>query len=527
MSWLIWLIPCFLMANVDQLLKEMSVEEKVGQLFIAPICPLRGPEHFADWAKLMESCHIGGAILKQADPASQIRQLNALQRTSKLPLLVVADAEWGLAMRMSQTVAFPKNMTLGAVQDLTLIEAMGREIGRQARLVGIHMNLAPVVDVNNNPKNPIIHMRSFGARPDAVATRAQAIIRGMQAGGLLTCAKHFPGHGDTGVDSHVGLPVINHLLARLESVELFPFRAVLNKTDAVMSAHLLVPALDPKWPATLSSAILTDLLRGELQFKGLILTDAMNMRAITDQFGVAPAACQAHCQAGADLLLYGTHVSEEVDRLIRDSIPASVQAIVAGYKKGEWPMERLDASVRRILQAKEDLGLFVNRLTHEEPDLHPSRALRLKRRLFEEALTWVGSGDRPVVDKKTAYLGIGNPKTDVLAPQFTQSLVYLADATPFDIPSAIEKAPHIVVALRCIQPRAIDYGISDELAAHIRALSAKTHVTVCLFGTPYALDRLPFDARVLVAYEDDELAARAAWKLLRGKPGKGQLPVER
>lgn len=499
MRWLVALLPCVLLAMPR--VEDLSLEQKVGQLFLAPLCPDRGADHLADWVKLMAECHVGGALLKQADVESQIHWLNNVQAISAVPLLITADAEWGLAMRLRGTMAFPRNMTLGAVQDTTLIEQMGEELGRQARAVGIHMNFAPVVDVNNNAMNPIIGMRSFGERPSAVAEHAGALVRGMQSSGLLTTLKHFPGHGDTGVDSHRALPVIPHALERLQSVELAPFRALLANTDAVMTAHIMVPALDPTWTATLSSTILTTLLRTQLQFEGLIVTDAMNMSAITQQYGAAAAALQAH-KAGADLLLYGDHISDEVDRLVREAIPASYHAILSAYRSGELPPERLDASVRRILAAKERAGLSEPREIGGAPMLHTESAERLRTQLYTEALTWVGSPTR--IDVARAEL------IDVVD-----------GADPRE-----SSAPQVVFMLRCINPRAENFGVSDAWVSAMRACAQKSDVTVCLFGTPYALKRIPEGVRVLVGYENEPVVRELVKRVLGGElVARGNLPV--
>jgi beta-glucosidase-like glycosyl hydrolase len=355
-------LPFLLCADwAEETLSTMTLEEKVGQLLIAPACPLRESDHWADWMRLMAECHVGNALVKQSDPESQIRFLNALQGVAKFPLLVAADYEWGLAMTMQGAMAFPRNQTLGERGDLSLIFDIGREIARQARLVGVHLNLAPVADVNNNPDNQIIGTRSFGDDPALVASCVSAYLRGFQSTGLLACAKHFPGHGDTSVDSHSALPLIPHSFERLEQIEFVPFRKAIEEGVAViMAGHLLVPSLDAALPATLSRPCLTGCLRNTLGFKGLIVSDALNMKALTLSYSPEEIALRAR-EAGCDLLLYGAHRSEQVDDLMQNQIPRAFRALLFAYKEGRLDLEELDQSVLKILQAKEKLGLHRSR----------------------------------------------------------------------------------------------------------------------------------------------------------------------
>ncbi|MDE3046180.1 MAG: hypothetical protein KGJ02_06010 [Verrucomicrobiota bacterium] len=364
MKWWLALIPVVAMA--------MSMEEKVGLLFVVSVSPTRGEDHFQDWDRLIEECHISNVLPKSSDFASYAKALARLQRKSKQPLLVLADAEWGLGMRITDALSFPKNGLLGAIQDLSLLKELGREIGREAVAAGIDINLAPVVDVNSNPNNPIIGLRSFGDKPEIVSPRAVAVMTGMQEMELRACAKHFPGHGDTAVDSHVGLPVVDH---PLDAVELPPFQAQIDAgVTAIMTAHILVPALDPTWPATLSPSILTKLLREKMGFQGLIITDALNMNALADRYSPEEIALRAH-EAGADLLLYGDHLSEGVDHLLRDQVPRAYRALLKAYQNGLFPLSRLDASVNRILPLKR---------AKEAPTLHIfPEALELKEQLAE------------------------------------------------------------------------------------------------------------------------------------------------
>ena len=297
----------FAQSWAEKTLHDLTLDQKIGQLFMLPACPLRGEDHWSDWALLFDRFQIGNAIVKHSDPLTQVNFLNDLQSASEIPMMIAADAEWGLAMRMKDTMAFPMSRTLGGVKDLNLLFQLGAELGRQAKRVGIHLNLAPVADVNTNPENPIIGMRSFGEDPEQVAKCVSALVRGMQSAGIGACAKHFPGHGDTVDDSHRTLPLIPHSLERLQEVEFVPFRrAIRDGVLAIMTAHLLVPAIDPDRPATLSSPCLTGILRRELGFEGLIISDALNMKALTETLAETPEEIATRAfQAGCDLLLYG------------------------------------------------------------------------------------------------------------------------------------------------------------------------------------------------------------------------------
>lgn len=459
----------------------MTLDEKIGQLFMAPACPLRGDDHWDDWMTLLNDYHVGNAILKHSDPLTQIQFLNRLQAASKYPLLVSADAEWGLAMRMSGTIAFPRNMTLGAMQNTDLIYEMGKEVGRQAKSVGIHMNLAPVADVNNNPKNPIIHTRSFGDDPYRVAECASAYSRGMQAAGLLTCGKHFPGHGDTTVDSHRDLPVIPHSLERLNTIELVPFKQLIRDgVDALMTAHLYVPCLDPVYPTTLSEAVFQKLLREEMGFQGLIVSDALNMKALADRYSVEEIAVLAR-KAGCDLLLYGDHIAPNIDDIMRNQIPRAFKALKKAYAEGVLDAKKLDESVLRILSAKEKVC--------------SPYAVELKRKLFQEAVTQMGDA---TLKKNVAYLSIG--KGNLGWKEF------VPDLDAYD---------QVVIGVHELVP---------ESFALIESLADKA--ILCWFVSPYGLKNVPSCKNALIGYENDPDAQAAVLNVLLGKEKpKGRLSV--
>jgi beta-glucosidase-like glycosyl hydrolase len=501
MRFLILLFPFFLFSNwSDDTLLKMTLDEKIGQLFVAPACPLRDEDHWVDWCKCFKDCHIGNAILKQSDPVRQVEFLNRLQEQSSLPLLITADAEWGLGMRMSNTLSFPRNMTLGAIVDVGLIERLGREIGRQAKLVGIHMNLAPVADVNNNPANPVIHMRSFGEDPKRVAECVSAYAKGLQSVGTLACAKHFPGHGDTNVDSHRDLPVIDHDRERLEAVEFVPFKQVVQEgIAALMTAHLYVPSIDPIYPTSLSASCLA-IAREEMHFDGLIISDAMNMKAINDRYSPEEAALLAR-KAGCDLLLYGDHIAPNVDEIMHKMIPKAYQALKEAYVSGKLAVQDLDESVLRILRAKEQLGLHESRqiaLGDLSEALHRQEALDLKKQLFQEAVTILG--ELPPLPENTTYLSFG--QNDVLGGEF----------------KAGSSGDCVVIAVHQKE------ALTEEVLAQIESLSDRA--ILCLFTTPYVLKHFKNQKAILLGYENDPDAQCAVHRVLTGQvTAKGHLPV--
>jgi beta-N-acetylhexosaminidase len=470
----------------EDILNKLSIEEKIGQLFVIPACQLRDEEHLADLRTLIQQHHIGGVILKQGSPEGQVALINRLQEMADVPLLCVQDAEWGLSMRLQDTIRFPRNLTLGAIQDKRLLYDLGKEIGRQCALVGVHINLAPVVDVNNNPKNPIIHMRSFGDDPEEVASRALLMMQGMQESGILPCAKHFPGHGNVTIDSHVDLPTSPEL-------QLHPFqRMIQGGVSALMTAHILVPGF--QGPVTFSK----DLIQGSLQdFEGLILTDALNMKALTRHFSASDIALKA-LLAGHDLLLYGDHIAPNVDEILRSDVPLAIVALKQALIEGSLSEAELDRHVLKILKTKERLNLHQRHSLPPPTNLHTPEALALKRTLYQQALTLLrNDGILPLP-----------PNTPVALlqtqdhPHFTENLTLSADADTL-----------ILITHDHIPP---------ELKPH---LQNKTVIHVH-FGSPYTLDPSSASA-ILLAYEDDPDAQKSALDALLGTfTPQGTLPIK-
>ena len=327
---------------VDSVMQSMTIEEKIGQLFMVAAYSNKKEDHFLRIEKLIKEQHIGGLIFFQGGPAREIKLTNRYQALAKVPLLIAGDWEWGLSMRLDSTVMFPRQMMLGAIQDSVLIYEMGKEIARQIKLVGGHVNFAPVVDINNNPNNPVIGSRSFGEDRDEVYKHALPYMKGLQDENVLAVAKHFPGHGDTDVDSHKDLPVIPHKRARLDSVELYPFKKLFKDgMGGVMVAHLFVPELDStkNTATTLSYKVTTDLLRNELGFKGLAFTDALNMKGVSKFYAPGEVDLKA-LLAGNDVLLFPKDV------------PNAIARIKGAIASKQLKMADLDLHVRKILAVK-------------------------------------------------------------------------------------------------------------------------------------------------------------------------------
>lgn len=460
-------------------INSLSLEEKIGQLFIVPARYSEDGSHKQDLINIINNYHIGGIILKQGDPVCQVKLIEELQAESKIPLLCVQDAEWGLSMRLKNTVKFPKNLTLGAIQDNSLIYRLGKEIGRTCKLVGTHLNLAPVVDVNCNPKNLVIHTRSFGENPQNVTSKALAYISGLAFEGILTCAKHFPGHGDTAVDSHVDLPIINHPFERLVEIELVPFAAAIEAgIPCIMTAHLSLPTLDSFLPVTFSSKIVTELLKRQMGFQGLVITDALNMRALTNYYQTHEIGLKA-LLAGHDLLLYGDHIAPNIARILTQDVPQAFNRIKKAILDGELAEKELDAHVEKILKTKESLNFS---LTSENllEEINSDEAKQLKRELYRSAITLV---------------------SDPL------HLIPLSSSDDAVIISLYETP-------------------TPEIVESIRQLQKEKPVIVVLYQSPYSLFHFDKSMTLIMAYENDPDAEEAAKDLIFGNLiPTGKLPI--
>jgi beta-N-acetylhexosaminidase len=425
-------------------------------------------------------------------------------------------------MRLSDVIAFPRNLTLGAVQDLSLLYQLGQEIGRQCRLVGTHINLAPVIDVNSNPLNPIIHMRSFGEDPLQVSFRGEMLMRGMQSQGIYACAKHFPGHGDTSIDSHIDLPFVMHDREQLQKIELFPFNWLIQSgVKAIMSAHLYVNALAeaPQLPATLSKQIVTDLLRNQMCFEGLIISDALNMKALTNRYSAKQIAVEA-LSAGHDLLLYGDHIAPNIDQILRSDLPEAFAALKQAVESKKISEEQIDAHVNKIIQAKRELGLFEKfpskRQENILEEINSPLARQLKKRLFQEAITVVrNEGMLPLKQEKVAIIewGTSSHFNSLIEETLITEVVSITD-------------PQLFTKLQDYSCAILTLSKSNEELLLDALLEIKIPLIAVLFGTPYSIAKLPVFSALVVAYENQREAQEAAAEVVLGKLSpKGHLPV--
>src|SRR5881409_674708 len=525
--------------SVDAVLATLTPRQKVAQLVV----PWLGGNYMAldDSAyqiatRWVDSLEVGGIIVSVGSPYDIAAKLNTLQRRSKLPLLVSADLEWGAAMRVVGATAFPMIMAAGATGDQRDAYTIGRVAAREGRAVGIHVNFAPDADVNNNPLNPIINIRSFGEDPRAVARLVRAYVRGLQDNGMLATLKHFPGHGDTDADSHIGLPTIRVDYPRLDSVELVPFRAGIDAgAQVVMSAHIAFPAFTGDAPATLSPAMLTGVLRDSLKFKGLVVTDALQMGAIVTKYGVGEAAVRAF-EAGSDLLL----MPADPD--------TAIASMLVALQTGRITSARLDASVRRMLDIKRGVGLFQQRTVPLD-----SIARIVGSKSFQDAaddiaqrsLTLVRDTTRIVTRlraarSRMAIIAYGDELNSYVGQRMLELMRLGGDTVGFfrlwpmtgtaSYDSArvvINRAPTVIFAMN-VRPIAAKGAIAlpDSLARLIMATDSVKPTVLVSLGSPYLLNQTPTVKSYLIAWSGVRTAERAAARGLLGwSPIRGKLPI--
>lgn len=396
---------------VETQYRNMSLDERIGQLFMVNVSSNQDNASTDKISSLIKEHYIGGVIFSKGGPKRQAKLTNKYQADSKIPLLIGMDAEWGLAMRLDSTYAFPWNMTLGAIQDSTIVEKVGFQIGRHAKRLGVHINFAPDIDVNNNPQNPIIGNRSFGEDPTNVTQKGIAFMKGMEKAGVLSCGKHFPGHGDTATDSHKALPIITSTKERLDSIELYPFKKLIeNGISTIMVAHLDVPSLETRegHPSSLSEDIVSGLLKNELGFKGLVFTDALNMKAVSQFANEGEVELEAFL-AGNDMLLMPENVVKAKEKLAE------------AYGTGTITEERLSISVKKILMAKYKAGLYNYepvKLENLNEDLNSLENDIVYEEAIENAITIAKNNFsllpiKKLENKKIAYVKFGDDSSTI------------------------------------------------------------------------------------------------------------------
>jgi beta-glucosidase-like glycosyl hydrolase/CubicO group peptidase (beta-lactamase class C family) len=518
----------------DSVLATMTLEQKIGQLFMIAAFSNRNENDYRRVEEQIRKYHIGGVIFFQGNPLKQAELTNRYQSAATIPLLIGIDGEWGLGMRLDDAFSFPKAITLGATVDANLIEKMGFEIGKQCKRLGVHINFAPDADINSNPKNPVINYRSFGESVSNVTNLSLAYARGMRKANVMGSAKHFPGHGDTGEDSHYALPVLNHTRKHIDEVETMPFKAMIEDSIAsVMIGHLHVPQLDnsPNTPASVSEKIIKEYLQRDMNFNGLVVTDALNMRGLLKYFPTGAAEVKAF-QAGNDLLLQTGNLDVAYGALHQKILDSTLS------------VNDLDHKVKKVLMSKYWVGLnkykpidFSNLLL----DLNNQQSKDLTQKIFDKAATVVkdDEGLIPLANSQNvsyASLSIAGKADNV----FQKTMSYYSNITNYDIPfkpskssdwtwvveQAAQKDLVIVGVHEMHNLDSRNFGVVPETIKIIRELQKQTKVVVCVFGNPYSLKLFDEFETVICGFEDEAEAHIAVANIIFGVNGaSGKIPV--
>lgn len=525
---------------MDALLSGLSPRDKIAQLvvpWIAGTYAAFDDDAFKRMQEWVDSLHVGGLLVSVGSPLDEAVKLNRLQERSQLPLLIASDLEAGTAIRLNGGTPFPPNMGIAATGSDSDAYELGRITALEGRAVGIHLAFAPVADVNNNPANPIINVRSFGEDPQTVGRLVAAEIRGLQEHGMLATAKHFPGHGDTGTDSHLALPVLATTWARLDSVEMVPFRsAIAAGVTGIMSAHIAMPGIDggQMRPATMAPNILTGILRDSLAFKGLVITDALNMGGVGNVYG-AEAAVRAFV-AGADILLQPADPK------------AAIDAMVAAFARREISPDRLNRSVRRVLELKRQLGLFTRRTVpldsipatvgraefREEAREMASRSIVLVKdvngivhslRRGRPALTLVTYGEEE-------NRSLGNTLAlELRARGFAVTVFKLWPASgPASYDSAATALERTSTAVFAVSDRPMDrrgaIGIPEAAVTLIGSAALSQPTILVSLGNPYLITNLPEVGSYLIGWRANVVTEQAVARALAGETAiTGRLPI--
>lgn len=518
---------------VDSVYNSLTLEQRVGQL----ICMRANqPEKPFDEnvTKYIKKYNIGGVCFFRADAEAQVKKTNEWQALAQTPLMVSIDAEWGLAMRVNKTIAYPYQMTLGAINDDHLIYEMGQQVAEQCQRMGIHVNFAPDVDVNSNAANPVIGMRSFGENPERVGDKGVAYALGMQSKGLITSMKHFPGHGNTSTDSHATLPVVNRPMEEVRDIELAPFRKLIeNGVNGAMVGHLYFPAIEKvkNTSSSLSYGVITNLLKNEMGFDGLIFTDGLDMKGVSEKVRQDSVPYVAF-MAGNDVLILPTDV------------PFAIKTIKAAAERDPEVATRLEESCKKILRYKYRAGLNHYEASSTEnlmTDLKKKAYTELRQQLYDEAITMLRNDNQVIPlanNKKIAVVTIGNKKNDVnngLVDRGYSTTSFVVEKDNMANKSAewlkaLEKYDLVVVSIEKTNMFAsMNYGINDATVNFFNRLVAQNDVILNLFACPYALDMFRINNSVkgvVVGYQDEVPAVNAVVRLLAGElEPHGTLPV--
>ena len=515
---------------VDSLMQKMTIDEKIGQLFMVQAYSNLDEKHEAFITEMITKYHVGSLIFMQGTPEKQAVLNNKYQALSKLPLMIGFDGEWGLDMRLKNTYKFPWNMALGAIQNDSLVRKFGEHLGKHCKRLGIHVNFAPVVDININPLNPIIGNRSFGESKENVTQKAIAFTKGMQKYGVMANAKHFPGHGDTAADSHHTLPFLDFDKARLDSIELYPYKRLFDAgVGSVMTAHLNIPSLESNanLPTSLSKNVVTDLLQKELGFNGLIITDGLNMRGATDYATSAEVDLSA-IKAGNDLLL------------IPQDVPASVRLLKQALTLKALSEERLDFSVRKILKAKYWMGLNNYKpvaLENLQEDLNTVEDEILHRNLVKNSLTVIKDEKQNIplsnLDfKEIAYVKLGDDNGDDFL-KMLKNYTKVDEVSDTKLDGLLKKLKNynlVIVGFHKSNNHPWkSYKFKDEELVWLQEIARKHTVILDVFTSPYSLlDLKSFSniESIMVSYQNSKLAQELSAQAIFGAfATSGKLPV--
>ncbi len=520
---------------VDSVFKTLDRKHKIAQLFFIRAHTNKGQAYADSVARVIQQEQPGGLVFFQGGPVRQAQLTNRYQKLSNIPMLVAMDGEWGLGMRLDSTISYPYQMTLGAIQNDKLIREMGKQIAFDFKRIGAHINFAPVLDVNNNPNNPVINYRSFGDDKYKVALRGIAYMQGMQQAGLITTAKHFPGHGDTNVDSHFDLPQLPFTRQRLDTLEEYPFKeAIKAGISGVMVAHLSIPALEPtkNMPSSLSKPIITGILKNQLGFKGLVVSDAMEMKGVTKYFPNGEADLRAF-MAGTDII-----------ELSENSYGA-IKAIRRAIRSGQVSDAVLDAKVKKVLYAKYWAGLASYTPADVQgisADLNRNTAKELVQQLSDNAVTMLqdnGLLERFNFMQKTALVSIGVTLPTVyqqeLAKYYLNSTLFTLkkNAQPYEINKLINDLKgykQIIIGVHDerLRPQS-KLDLTPQVKDAVVQIAEMPNAALSLFANPYTLASMPGIERtgvLLAAYQKDESMQRAAARVLsRQLTPSGRLPV--
>jgi len=517
---------------VDSVFNSLSREERIAQLIVIRAHSNLGSEHIAKVTDDIQKYNVGALCFFQGGPIRQANLTNFYQSIAKTPLMITIDGEWGVGMRLDSVAKFPYQLTLGAMNDQRLVYEMGLAVGEQCKRLGIHVNYAPVVDINNNPNNPVIGFRSFGEDKDKVIKFGIAYMKGMQDAGIMACAKHFPGHGDVDVDSHLDLPVINKTRAALDTVELLPFRELINAgIGSVMVAHLSVPAIDTGThrATSISKNTVNGILRNDIGFNGLTFTDALEMKGVAKYFPGGTISVEALI-AGNDMLC------------LPASVPETIEEVKKAIDENRLSWEEIDTKVKKVLKAKYQLGLSrmnpidTNNLLADLNAKTDAIRMRAARQTITVLKPGTGNATLPLrKNKRMAYIGIG----DSVLNNFGNNLIENYKANSFLLSwkdgdekadsifeAVVDKYEVVVIGIHNFSNRpANNYGISNSALSLWRRLNKPNSITL-VFGNVLASANF-CDANSLVAcYQDDAITQQAALNLLKDRAGaSGKLPV--